>query len=260
LYKIFDLLLNNLLKMNLKIVGLLICLPFFIAQFGNSQESQILSKPDIVPAVHGVLEKPQTPGTYPAVIILYGSSGWRPQYISLAKEIADSGFVVLVLDYYAETGKDTGQTDILLKWPQWQAMIRSAVAFLQEDSSSFKRPVGLIGYSLGAFLAVSTASSIPEVRAVVDYFGGGSSEKDTLEAEVRNFPPLLILHGEEDDIVPVSRAYSLRNAVIAQGGEVEIKIYPNEQHAFNANWSPFYSESAAFDSFQRTIDFLRRRL
>jgi carboxymethylenebutenolidase len=245
--------------MNIKFLRNIIILLFLIIQIGNSQESQILSKPDIVPSVHGILEKPQTPGIYPAVIILYGSSGWRSQYISLA-ELADSGFVALVLDYYAETGKDTGQTDIVSKWPQWQAMIRSAVTFLQEDSSSYKRSVGLIGYSLGAFIAVSTASSIPEVKAVVDYFGGGSTEKDVLESEVQNFPPLLILHGEEDKVVPVSMAYFLRDAVIAQGGEVEMKIYPKEQHAFNATWSPYYSETAAFDSFKLTVDFLRRRL
>ena len=246
--------------MNFKFLGLLISLPFLTIQFGIGQESQILSKPGMIPIVHGIIERPQTPGIHPAVIILYGSSGWRPQYISIAKNLADSGFVALVLDYYAETGRDTGQTDIVLKWPQWQAMIRGAVAYLREDSSSYRRPIGFIGYSLGAFLAISIASSIPEVRAVVDYFGGGSSEKDSLDSEVRNFPPLLILHGEKDTIVPVSIAYSLRDAVIAQGGEVEIRIYPNEQHAFNAAWSPNYSESAAFDSFQRTVDFLQRRL
>jgi carboxymethylenebutenolidase len=246
--------------MNTKFLGFVICLPFLIIHPGNSQESQILSKPGLIPAVHGILEKPQTPGIYPAVIILYGSSGWKPQYISLAKELTDSGFVVLVLDYYAETVKDTGKANVESKWTQWQAMIRSAVAFLQEDSSSYKRSVGLIGYSLGAFLAVSTASSIPEVKAVVDYFGGGSSQKNALESEVHNFPPLLILHGEEDKVVPVSMAYSLRDAVIAQGGEVEMKIYPKEQHAFNATWSPYYSEQAAFDSFKLTVDFLRRRL
>jgi carboxymethylenebutenolidase len=246
--------------MKLKFLGFIICLSFLITRYGNSQESQILSKPDIIPAVHGVLEKPITPGTYPAVIILYGSSGWRPQYISIAKELADSGFVALVLDYYAETEKDTLLKDVKSKWPQWQAMIRSAVTFLQKDSSTNKHCVGLLGYSLGAFLAVSTANSIPEVRAVVDYFGGGSSKKDELESEVRNFPPLLIIHGEEDNVVPVSIAYSLRDAVIAQGGEVEIKIYPHEPHGFNATWNPQYSESDDIDSFRCTVNFLRRKL
>jgi dienelactone hydrolase len=50
-----------------------------------------------------------------------------------------------------------------------------------------------VGYSRGAFLAVSVASSIPKVAAVVDFYGGGPAgsgdEKDW------RFPPLLILHG-----------------------------------------------------------------
>lgn len=246
--------------MNLKFTGFIICLSFLITQYGNSQESQLLSKTELVPEVHGVLEKPITPGTHSAVIILYGAAGWRPEYVNIAKNLADSGFVALVLDYYAGKESNTGQVSTESGWPQWQASIRSAVKFLMDDPSTTKGSVGLLGYSRGAFLAVSTASSIPEVKAVVDYFGGGSSEKDVLESQVRGFPPLLILHGEEDNAVPVSMAYSLRDAVIAQGGEVEMKIYPNAPHGFNATWSPYYSESYAIDSFQRTVDFFRRKL
>jgi carboxymethylenebutenolidase len=98
------------------------------------------------------------------------------------------------------------------------------------------------------------------VKAVVDYFGGGSEDKDELESQVRNFPPLLILHGEEDQVIPVSRAYELRDAVMAQGGEVEIKIYPGAGHGFNGPWIPNYSKEYDIDSFQRTVDFFRRKL
>lgn len=70
----------------------------------------------------------------------------------------------------------------------------------------------------------------------------------------------LILHGEADTIVPVSRAYRLREAVLAGGGEVEMQIYPGAHHAFAAVGAPAYSEPAAADSWRRTIEFLRRRL
>jgi carboxymethylenebutenolidase len=211
-----------------------------------------------LPAVFGYLEIPKRQGIHPAVIILYGAAGWRQDYISLAKAYSNSGFVSLVLDYFAVTGQGTTEAERQSMWPQWQAMIRNAIMLLKNHSASKDRPIGLIGYSMGAFLAVSVASSSPDVKAVVDFFGGGRPE--TIENDIINFPPLLILHGEEDKIVPVSNAYTLRNAVITQGGHVEMHIYQNEQHAFSAVWSSNYSQSASSDSFHKTIDFLRRQL
>ncbi|MFO7670526.1 MAG: dienelactone hydrolase family protein [Bacteroidales bacterium] len=245
--------------MKLKFSALIICLSFLNTPSGISQESQILSKPGLFPEIHGVLEKPSTPGVHPAVIILYGAGGWGPVYAAIAKDLADSGFVALALDYYAYKEDNPGQAEDEANWSRWQSSVRSAVTFLMEETS-VKGSVGLLGYSLGSFLAVSVASSIPEVNGVVEYFGGGSSEKDELESQVAGFPPLLILHGEEDQSVPVSMAYDLRNAVLAQGGEVEMKIYPGAPHGFNATWLPIYNEAYANDSFQRTVDFFRRKL
>jgi len=144
----------------------------------------------------------------------------------------------------------------LTKWPAWQAAVRNAVAYLETLPAVSHRPVGLVGYSRGAFLAVSVAASVPAVSAVVDFFGGGGGGTDSLDKEVRRFPPLLILHGEADTVVPVRQAYRLREAVLAHGGEVEMHLYPGAHHAFTAA----YSEPAAIDSWRRTIDFLRRRL
>jgi carboxymethylenebutenolidase len=182
-------------------------------------------------------------------------------YADAAKALADSGFVTLALDYYAETGgAAVGSDEKLRKWPQWKETVRNAVEYLQALPSVSGRPIGLVGYSRGAFLAVSVASSVSGVRAVVDLFGGGGGGTDSLEHEARDFPPLLILHGEADDVVPVRFAHNLRDAVIAHGGEVEMHLYADAGHAFTAPFAPTYSEPAALDAFRRTIEFLRRRL
>lgn len=246
--------------MKLKCSVLTIWLFLLVTTSGISQESRLLSKPGLFPEIHGVIEKPSTPGTHPSVIILYGAQGWRPIYAAIAKDLADSGFVAFALDYYAYKEDNSGQAGDDEKWSRWQSSVRSTVTFLMEDTSTVKGSVGLLGYSLGSFLAVSVASTIPEVRAVVDYFGGGSEDKDELKSQVAGFPPLLILHGEADQSVPVSRAYDLRDAVMAQGEEVEMKIYPGAPHGFNASWLPVYNEAYANDSFQRTVDFFRRKL
>lgn len=246
--------------MKLKCSVHIIWLFFLFITNGISQEPQILTKPGLLPELHGVLEKPSAPGTHPSVIILYGARGWGPVYAAIAKDLADSGFVALALDYYAYKEDNSGQAVDEEKWSMWQSSVRSAISFLMEDTSTVKGSVGLLGYSLGAILSVSVAASIPEVKAVVDYFGGGSKDKDELESQVRNFPPLLILHGEEDQTISVLAAYALRDAVIAQDGEVEMKIYPGAGHGFNGPWVPNYSKEYDIDSFQRTVDFFRRKL
>lgn len=224
-----------------------------------SLEPRRLSTPDVSPAVWGVVEIPSAAGPRPGVILLPGSSGWQAAYAQIAKSLAESGFVALAVDYLAETGREPSREEQVRQWPLWQATVRNAVAYLHVSSFVCGRHIGLVGYSLGAFLAVSVASGLPRVRAVVDFFGGGGG-MESLDNEVREFPPLLILHGEADSIVPVSSAYRLRDAVIAHGGQVEMHVYPGAEHAFNAPWSPMYSESEASDSLSRMIDFLGRRL
>jgi carboxymethylenebutenolidase len=234
---------------------------FLHAGPGYCQDPERLSGPEISPAVWGVVEAPHTPGPHAGVILLPGAAGWRPVYAELARVFADSGFVTLALDYHAETGTAAvGSEEKLQKWPQWQATVRNAVAYLQALQAVSGRPVGLVGYSRGAFLAVSVASSVPGVASVVDYFGGGGGGSESLDREAQGFPPLLILHGDADSVVPVKFAYQLRDAVIAGGGKVELHVYPGADHAFNAPFSSSYSEAAASDALARTVEFLRRRL
>jgi len=235
-----------------------VLLAFF--RSANAQEPQRLSGPDVSPAVWGVLELPRAPGPHPAVVVLHGSFGWRPVYAEIARVLADSGFVALAINYFAETGRDTLPEQRLQLLPRWHAAIRSAVDYLRAQPFVDSNRLGVVGFSRGAFLAVSLASSMPGVKAVVDYFGGIDTSAKSLKDQLRDFPPLLILHGDADTLVPVSRAYQLKEAVIAHGGEVEMHIYAGAHHAFNATFSPSYSETAALDSFRRTVEFLKRRL
>jgi carboxymethylenebutenolidase len=241
----------------------LILLVFLLSRAvpGYGQAPTRLSGPEVSPAVWGVVKTPDEPGPHAGVILLPGAAGWRPVYAELARIYADSGFVTLALDYHAETGIPGVRSDEKLqKWPQWQATVRNAAAYLRGLPSVSNRLVGLVGYSRGAFLAVSVASSMPAVGAVVDYFGGGGGGTESIEQEAKGFPPLLILHGDGDNVVPVRFAYQLRDAVTAGGGEVELHVYPGADHAFNAPFSSAYSEAAASDAFARSIEFLRRRL
>ena len=234
-------------------------LPLLLAACTDSaMRPRRLTGARVSPAVWGVLELPRTPGPHPAVVLVPGSYGFRPDYARFARAFADSGFVALAIDYYAVTGKGFFQSQQIRSWPVWQETIRNAVAWLDTLPAVSGMPVGLVGYSRGAFLSISVGASTPGVGAVVDYYGGGPA--DSIAGQPWHFPPLLILHGEADNTVSVSLAHLLHDAVLARGGEVEMQLYPRAGHAFNGPWSVEYSETDATDAWRRTIDFLRRRL
>ena len=230
-----------------------------LARPASAQQPQRLTDTTVSPGVFGVLATPAITGRHPAIVLIPGSAGWRPAYAQLAQLFADSGFVTLAIDYYPETGRDSSRADKLRMWPVWQATIRNAIHYLQQLPMVSPQRVALVGYSRGASLAVSAARTEPAVRAVVDYYGAGGAGPDSLYVEVRDFPPLLILHGDADSLVPVQAAYDLRDRVLAHGGEVELHIYPGAQHGFNAPWAA-YSPAAAQDAWRRTMVFLRKQL
>jgi len=62
----------------------------------------------------------------------------------------------------------------------------------------------------------------------------------------------LILHGEQDRVVPVSEALRLQQLLERTSTSHEMKIYPGAGHGFNG--------LQLLDAGQRTIQFLRRYL
>lgn len=61
--------------------------------------------------------------------------------------------------------------------------------------------------------------------------------------------PVLILHGEKDENVPVSQALLLRDQLTALKKEFEIKLFPERAHGIGA------TDVAAY-----TLDFFKRKL
>jgi carboxymethylenebutenolidase len=240
----------------------LLCVIYMVmAAFCGASED--LAKPaatELSPGVWGVLASPIHVDSCPGVILLHGASGWRPMLADLAAVMADSGFVVLALDYYADAGATPIGSARREKWPAYQEAVRRAVAYIKSLPKVCGRPIGLVGFSRGAFLAVSVSSSLPSVGAVVDFYGGGGAGERSVEEEAKGLPPILILHGDADRIVPVRFAQALKEAVVSAGGEVEMHIYPSARHAFNVPFTQVYSGEAAEDSYRRTMEFLARKL
>jgi carboxymethylenebutenolidase len=127
--------------------------------------------------------------------------------------------------------------------------LRDAVTFAREQLRGDDAPVGVIGFSLGAYLALSEAAEDGRVHAVVDCFGG---LPDLFAPALQRMPPVLILHGTSDPIVPVAEAHKLEKLLAAGKLPFETHLYPGVGHGFQG--------PVLHDACQRAASFLERHL
>jgi carboxymethylenebutenolidase len=109
--------------------------------------------------------------------------------------------------------------------------------------------IGLLGFSLGAYLSLAMATQDSRIAAVAELFGGlpGPFTRDA-----GNLPPVLILHGAQDTTVPIDRAYELERILQEKSIPYQIQIYPDQGHVFRG--------LAQLDAMRRVAEFFRSYL
>jgi dienelactone hydrolase len=209
------------------------------------------------------LYEPDGSGTYPGVILLHAADGlnepWKSQLEQFAQELTKVGMVVAVPHYFEVTATTPG---VLVNVAQnrgiWLTAARDASAFLASQSNVKRDRIGLVGFGLGANLALDVAMTPPDtvtVRAVVDYFG----PTVVLDGDIKKLPAVLIHHGLTDTIVDplLTRTFvaRLKQSGRVIGSDFEFHWYPDQNHRFTD--SP---TTALTDSRVRSISFLRAHL
>jgi len=186
----------------------------------------------------------------PAVIGLHGSGGGYATMADPAGLLAEQGFAVYVLHYFDRTGTESADRQTIFRnFPAWMKTLWDAVSFVEKQAEVDPQRIALLGFSLGAYLALSNAAIDPRVRAAVEFFGGLPKE---MKLFMRRFCPVLILHGDSDQTVPVAEAYDLQKVLERKKIEYEMKIYAGAGHGFNAEvWQ---------DAKLRTLAFLQEHL
>lgn len=185
-----------------------------------------------------------------ATIVHLHGGGWRrgsrrtplPGFEHLAEELVAQGFRVAAADY-----RLSGEAI----FPAPLDDVRAAIDFVRDG-----KPLFLWGESAGAHLGLLAALSGSEVDGVVAWFpptdllglpGDVSRETlllgappDSVPALAREAsplthahagaPPILLMHGEDDDLVPATQSVRLAEALRAAGAPVELHLVPGARH------------------------------
>ena len=190
-------------------------------------------------------------GAHPAVIVLHGSGGmWNPIYRQYAEQFSRLGYAVYVIHYFERTGTHWADDPTIEKrFVEWMETIRAGIDVVAQQPQADSSRMAIIGFSLGAFLALAIAAEEPRIKAVVDFFGGIPEQ---IRDRCTRMPPVLILHGDADERVPLRWANELEALLKRCGTEYDIQIYRGEGHRFGM--------MTMLDAGARTVKFLKKWL
>jgi carboxymethylenebutenolidase len=180
----------------------------------------------------------------PTLILLHGASGPVYFYQQQARYFAAHGYHVLMPHYFdaARSGYPSDQN-----YRRWSAAMQTLIGLTRASDSAPNRQIVLVGYSLGASVALSVGSQDPSLTAIAEWYG---SLPDAFFYAFRGMPPLLILHGEQDDNIPVANARQLMQLCTMKQLTCEKHLYPDQAHGFDPK--------ALEDADARTLAFLAR--
>lgn len=194
---------------------------------------------------------PEREGYFPVVCALHGSGGLNNTgALKIGELLAQQGFCVFVPHYFMATGtRWADPATIWREFPNWLRVVSDCLDFASKHPKADANRIGLIGFSLGAYLALALGTQQPRIRAIVDFFGGLT---DYFVEGLANLAPVLILHGEADKTVPVSEAHKLARILAERDLPYEMKVYKNAGHGFHG--------FDMMDAGQRTYNFLKNHL
>lgn len=106
----------------------------------------------------------------------------------------------------------------------------------------------LLGFSQGTMMSLHVAPRRDQEFAGVVGFSGRLIDPDALDAEVKVRPPVLLVHGDQDDMVPPASLPEAGNALTAAGFTVYAHIMKGTGHGI------------APDGLSVALAFMRERL
>lgn len=196
-------------------------------------------------------------GPGPGVLLLHSFWGLTSSVKSLADELADHGFMVLVPDInfgeLPESEQDAldhlGNADP----NRLASLVLSSAKLLHERSTD--SPIGLLGFGMGGSLALWASVRLADAAgAAVSFYG--SQQIDFAGAGAS----YLIHLAEEDEFITDDEAAFMEATMRLEELDVEVIRHPGTKHGFGEPDGDTFDPEAFDAAWTRTVEFLENRL
>ena len=205
--------------------------------------------------------KPVEPGPWPAVLFIHGhqeqlrNGGEAFVRTGRLGIMASRGYVAASLSQPGY-GNSDGPPDFC--GPFTQEAVVVAIDFLRKKPFVDLNKVVLYGYSRGAIVASMVATQDPKLAAVIlgagayNFFSWYPTPLGGIDANIEREAgtsaeafrtrsafyhadkmkvPVLLLHGTQDERIPVQQTEAFAEKLQAHGIAVQLKIFPNARHS-----------------------------
>jgi carboxymethylenebutenolidase len=192
----------------------------------------------------------------PGVLVLHAWWGLKPYFKQVCDRLAEQGFTALAPDLYqGHIANTVAEAKALLERYENESM-GEAVKVAKDHLTSLNagKPIGILGFSMGAYWALVTAANEPDVSAVVLFYGSGGVDFKQVKAKVLGH------YAEVDEWEPLEDIKALENEMKAAGIDTMFHFYAGAGHWFVEADVPQYDSEAAALAWERTFAFLKKNL
>ena len=185
-------------------------------------------------------------GAGPGVLVLHSWWGLNPWVKDFCRRLAASGYTALAPDMFDGVQPMTeaeGEAVLAGVDPdELSGLVMSSAQTLRAASADAERPIAVIGFSMGASLALWLSARLTrEVGSVVAFYGTQSIDFDDATAVYQGH------FAEEDHMVTEEDRVVTESFLRLGGQETDFHLYPGTHHWFfedGANYDPEAAELA----------------
>ena len=235
----------------------------------DAGETKIPTSEGSLPAYYA---RPSGAGPFPTVLVIEEIFGVHEHIKDLCRRLAKAGYLAVAPELYARQGDLSTMTDVqaivrdvISKAPDEQVMkdLDSAAAWAGAHGGDPAR-LAVTGFCRGGRNTWFYAGHNPSVKAAVAWYGpvGGQTSpiqpQTAVDVAADLKCPLLGLYGGADTGIPVDSVQAAAAKARAAGKTVEIVVYPDTPHGFNADYRPSYRKEAAEDGWKRMLAWFKQ--
>lgn len=214
------------------------------------------------------LAQPQTPGSYPAIVVLQEIFGVNEHIRDVTERIAKLGYVAIAPALFQRQapGFETGYTAADIEVGRGYAMqttasellkdIQSAIDYLKTLSQVKKDGFGCIGFCFGGHVAY-LAATLPDIKATASFYGagiatrtfGGGNPTISRTPEIKG--TLYGFFGTEDASIPQDQVQQIEKELENYNISHRVFRYDGADHGFFCDRRASYNPQAAAGAWEQ---------